>query len=76
MLKGNTFKPYSGTNFTANKAYFEVDKDFAPNSLDITFDDASTAVEAVAEAKVNVNVPVKVIKNGQLFIGNYTVKIV
>ena len=69
VLKGNQFVPYqTASTFAANKAYFEVEKDFAPNSLDITFDDAPTAVEAVAEAKVNVNVPVKVIKNGQLVI--------
>ncbi|MBR4572983.1 MAG: BACON domain-containing protein [Prevotella sp.] len=74
VLKGNQFVPYqTASTFAANKAYFEVAKDFSAQSLDITFDDAPTAVEAVAEAKVNVNVPVKVIKNGQLFIGNYNV---
>ena len=70
-LKGDTFKPYTGAAFAPNKAYFETSAQL--NSIDMQFDDAPTAVEAVAEAKVNVNVPVKVIKNGQLFIGNYNV---
>ena len=70
-LKGDTFKPYTGDTFAPNKAYFETSTQL--NSIDMQFDDAPTAVEAVAEAKVNVNVPVKVIKNGQLFIGNYNV---
>ncbi len=33
----------------------------------------ATAVQGVAEAKAEVAAPVKVVKNGQIFIGNYTV---
>ena len=44
-----------------------------PQNLSIEFDEA-TAVEAIAEAnEANAEAPVKVIKNGKLFIGNYNV---
>ena len=44
-----------------------------PQNLSIEFDEA-TAVEAIAEAnEANAEAPVKVIKNGKLYIGNYNV---
>ena len=69
----STFTPYGGTNFPANKAYILLDGDNAPLSLEMVFDEA-TGINVVnaseAEAKA---APVKVIKNGKLFIGNYNV---
>ena len=57
----------------AGKCYLQIATPNAPASLDIDFDGA-TAVESIAEAnEANAAAPVKVIKNGQLFIGNYTV---
>ena len=44
----------------------------AGDALDVDFEGEATGVNGVAEAKAEV-APVKVIKNGQLFIGNYTV---
>ena len=54
----------------AGKAYLQIAN--AGQSLDIDFDGEATGVNGVAEAKAEV-APVKVIKNGQLFIGNYNV---
>ena len=45
----------------------------APASLDIDFEGEATAVDAIAEADANSAAPVKVIKNGKLYIGNYNV---
>jgi len=43
-------------------------------SLSASFDDDPTAVDAIAEAnEADAEAPVKVIKNGKLFIGNYNV---
>ena len=57
----------------AGKAYLKLAAAAAnTESLDIDFDTA-TAVEAIAEANAEATAPVKVIKNGKLFIGNYNV---
>ena len=54
----------------AGKAYLQADLE--TESLDIDFEQA-TAVEAVAEANAETVAPVKVIKNGKLYIGNFNV---
>ncbi|MBR4275547.1 MAG: Ig-like domain-containing protein [Prevotella sp.] len=55
------------------KCYLEINGS-GPVSLDIDFDSEATAVNNINDnANLNVNVPVKVIKNGKLFIGNYNV---
>ena len=72
VLSGNTFMSYTGASLAANKAYIEAETNLS-NSLELVFDEEATAVEAVAEAKANAVAPVKVIKNGKLFIGNYNV---
>ncbi len=69
----STFTPYGGENFPANKAYILLDGENAPLSLDMVFDEATginnvNAAETEAQAS-----PVKVIKNGKLYIGNYNV---
>ncbi|MBR4650524.1 MAG: chitobiase/beta-hexosaminidase C-terminal domain-containing protein [Prevotella sp.] len=73
ILKNGEFHPATAGTLAAGKAYLSLEASAGQQGLVMDFDDAPTAVEAVAEAKVNVNVPVKVIKNGQLFIGNYNV---
>jgi len=72
-LKGGTFKYYTGATFAANKAVFCVDKSTnLPNEFAISFDDA-TAIKGIAETEADAAAPVKVVKNGQLYIGNYNV---
>ena len=76
VLKGKSFVPYTtATTFGAGKAFFQVAKDAQlPASLELVFDgEEATAVEAVAETKANEVAPVKVIKGGKLYIGNYNV---
>lgn len=69
VLKGNQFVPYqTASTFAANKAYFEVEKEFSLNSIPMPFADETTAVEAVAEAKANFAGVKKFFKNGQLVI--------
>ena len=66
-LSGDTFMTFTGT-LAANKAFFGSDTAIAA-SLDLVFDDEATAINGVnANENLNVNVPVKVIKNGQLVI--------
>lgn len=73
-LSGNTFKKFKGAAFNDNKAYLESTQDLSGQSLEIIFDDQPTAISFVVEDDANVAVaPVKTIKNGQLFIGNYNV---
>ena len=70
-LSGDTFKHFTGT-LKANKAFIGTDTNLA-NSLTLKFEgEEATAVEAIAEAAEAV-APVKVIKNGKLYIGNYNV---
>lgn len=72
-LKGGTFKYYTGATFAANKAVFCVDKNTnLPNEFAISFDEA-TAIKGIAETEADAAAPVKVVKNGQLYIGNYNV---
>ena len=71
-MSGDTFKKLTGA-LVANKAFFGTNEELS-NSLDLVFDGDPTAVEAIAEANAaNAEAPVKVIKNGQLYIGNYNV---
>ena len=72
-LSGDTFKKFAGAAFNDNKAYIEGTKEL--NSLQIVFEGEgeATAVEAVAEANAEAVAPIKVIKNGKLYIGNYNV---
>jgi len=73
-LSGDTFKKFKGAEFNDNKAYLESTQDLSGQSLEIIFDDQPTAINFVVEDDANVAVaPVKTIKNGQLFIGNYNV---
>ena len=73
-LSGDTFKKFKGDAFNDNKAYLESENDLSGQSLEIIFDDQPTAINFVVEDDANVAVaPVKTIKNGQLFIGNYNV---
>lgn len=69
--KGKFVKVASTVTIPAGKAYLQIAN--AGSSLDIDFDGA-TAVESIAEAnEANAAAPVKVIKNGKLYIGNYNV---
>lgn len=63
------FIQYTGTYFPAYKAYLLLNSN--TQSLDIEFENV-TAINGVAEAEVKTT-PVKVIKNGQLYIGSYNV---
>ena len=62
-------KVASTVTIPAGKAYLNAT---AGDALDIDFDGEATGVNGVAEAKAEV-APVKVIKNGKLYIGNYNV---
>ena len=64
------FYKYTGDSFPLGKAYLNAAAN--TDALDIDFDSA-TAVEAIAEANANSAAPIKVIKNGKLYIGNYNV---
>ena len=68
--KGKFVKVASTVTIPAGKAYLQIAN--AGSSLDIDFDGEATGVNGVAEAKAEV-APVKVIKNGKLYIGNYNV---
>ncbi len=71
-LSGDTFMTFTGT-LQANKAFFGSDTEIAA-SLDLVFDDDATAINGVnANENVSASAPVKVIKNGKLYIGNYNV---
>jgi len=73
-LSGNTFKKFTGAAFNDNKAYFEASQDLKGQSFEIIFDGEATAINIVVEDDANVAAaPVKTIKNGQLYIGNYNV---
>lgn len=69
------FAPMKAGTLAAKKAY--LDYGVGGNSLQfiaLDFDDAPTAINFVeAENNANSAAPVKVIKNGKLFIGNYNV---
>ena len=69
----STFTPYGGTDFPANKAYLLLDSNNNSQSLEMVFDEA-TGINNVNAAETEAQAaPVKVIKNGKLYIGNYNV---
>ena len=73
VLSGDTFKSFSGATLAAGKAYFAASEDLSIQSFSIVFDDEiATAINGIGEAEAQA-VPVKVIKNGKLYIGNYNV---
>ena len=62
-----------GATLAANRAYLPGAKiPAASTTLPISFEGEETAINGVAEEASNA-APVKVVKNGQLFIGNYNV---
>ncbi len=63
---------YTGTSLRAYSAFITKSTNDI-NTLNITFEDVATAVDAIAEANKAEVAPVKVIKNGKLYIGNYNV---
>ena len=72
-LSGDTFKKFTGDALVANKAFFATTSALAID-FDIVFDEGeATAVDAIAEADEAEAAPVKVIKNGKLYIGNFNV---
>ena len=70
-LSGDTFKRLTGA-LVANKAFFGTNEELS-NSLDIVFDGATAINNVNANDNANSAAPVKVIKNGKLYIGNYNV---
>ena len=67
------FKKVASTvTIPVGKAYLNIEANTDTDALDIDFDGEATGVNGVAEAKAEV-APVKVIKNGKLYIGNYNV---
>ena len=67
------FKKVASTvTIPAGKCYLQIDG-VSGDALDLDFEGEATAVEAIAEANANAAAPVKVIKNGKLYIGNYNV---
>ena len=63
----------ANASLAANKAYLPgALVPSGSNSLEISFD-GETAINGIAESEANAEAPVKVVKNGQLFIGNYNV---
>lgn len=61
----------ANATLAANKAYLP-GAGLNTNSLSLSFD-GETAINGIAESEANAEAPVKVVKNGQLFIGNYNV---
>ncbi len=69
----STFTPYGGTDFPANKAYLLLDSNNNSQSLEMVFEEA-TGINVVNASETEAQAaPVKVIKNGKLYIGNYNV---
>jgi len=64
-------KVSSSIKVPAGKCYLQIDG--VQNALDIDFGEQATAVDAIAEADEAKTAPVKVIKNGKLYIGNFNV---
>ena len=74
ILKDGEFHPATAGTLAAGKAYLSLDASAGQQGLVMEFDDAPTAVEAVQDVQEFKSSKVqKVIKNGQLFIGNYNV---
>ena len=58
----------------AGKAYLKLEAAAAnPDALDIDFGEQATGINGIAEANEAEAAPVKVIKNGKLYIGNFNV---
>ena len=76
-LDGKVFKTFTGATFNANKAFLvkhEIVDAMAGNTLEIVFEGEATAITDVnANENADAVAPAKVIKNGQLFIGNFNV---
>ena len=69
---GTKFYKYTGSTFPLGKAYLNAPAN-APGSLDIDFG-GETAINGIdANDNANSAAPVKVIKNGKLYIGKYNV---
>ena len=63
----------SSIKVPAGKCYLVIEG-VSGDALDLDFEGEATAVEAIAETnEANAAAPVKVIKNGKLYIGNYNV---
>jgi len=56
----------------AGKCYLQI-AGISGDALDLNFEGEATAVEAIAEANAEAAAPVKVIKNGKLYIGSFNV---
>jgi len=65
-------KVKASVTIPAGKCYLTI-AGVSGDALDLDFDGEATAVDAIAEANANAAAPVKVIKNGKLYIGNYNV---
>ena len=63
-------KVSSSIKVPAGKCYLQIDG-VSGDALDLDFDGEATAVDAIAEAGEAKAAPVKVIKNGKLYIGNF-----
>jgi hypothetical protein len=65
-------KVASTVTIPAGKCYLTI-AGVSGDALDLDFDGEATAVDAIAEASEAETTPVKVIKNGKLYIGNFNV---
>ena len=65
-------KVNASVTIPTGKCYLVIDG-VGQNALDIDFEGEATAVDAIAEASEAEATPVKVIKNGKLYIGNFNV---
>ena len=65
-------KVNASVTIPAGKCYLQIDG-VSGDALDLDFEGEATAVEAIAEANAEAAAPVKVIKNGKLYIGNFNV---
>ena len=65
-------KVSSSIKVPAGKCYLQIEG-VSGNALDLDFEGEATAVDAIAEADEAEAAPVKVIKNGKLYIGNFNV---
>jgi len=67
------FKKVADTvTIPSGKCYLQIDG-VSGDALDLDFEGEATAVDAIAEADEAEAAPVKVIKNGKLYIGNFNV---
>ena len=65
-------KVNASVTIPAGKCYLTI-AGVSGDALDLDFEGEATAVEAIAEANAEAAAPVKVIKNGKLYIGNFNV---